>query len=190
MSFSLVCRRETLLKKRLLHRCFPIKLSEHLFHRRPVNSLTTLTILFNFVENIWNFGAWSNLKMYLEYIARESCFPKILFLEMDRIFKTGLLSLEKHCGLLVPNIIVIFKNNVTKKTKIHSIKDIWTAAAVFSQTDTFMAAGCSGSEIAVKQILNLDHRLYSLQIYVICKSQVEIRRTFISLNLADFTDVF
>ena len=42
---SLACRRESFLKKRILHRCFPMKLSEHLFHRTHANSLTTfLTI--------------------------------------------------------------------------------------------------------------------------------------------------
>ena len=51
-SLSLACIRETFLKKRLLYRCFPIKLLEYLFHRTPVNSLTTFTIIFNFVENI------------------------------------------------------------------------------------------------------------------------------------------
>ena len=82
-SLYLACRHETFLKKRLLRRCFPMiffcNSSEHLFHRTPENSLTTLTIIFNFVENIWNFGAWSNLKTYLEHIAWESCFPKIFF---------------------------------------------------------------------------------------------------------------
>ena len=56
------------LKKRILHRCFLLKLSEHLFHRTPGNSLT---IIFNFVENIWNFGTRSNLKTYLEHIPRK-----------------------------------------------------------------------------------------------------------------------
>ena len=88
---------------------FPYKIQnslEQLFHRTPVNSLTTLIIKFNFLENIWNIGAWSNLKMYLEHIAWESCFPKI-------IFKIGLLSLEWRWGFLALNIIPIFyKNNV------------------------------------------------------------------------------
>ena len=86
---SLDCRGETLktLKKKLLYRFFPIKLLEHLFHRTPVNSLTTLTNLFNFVENIWNFGAWSNLKTYLEHIARESCFPKYFFYKWIEFIK-------------------------------------------------------------------------------------------------------
>ena len=53
-SLCLACRGETLFKKRVLHRCFPIKLSGDLFPRTPVNSLITLTIKFNFVENISN----------------------------------------------------------------------------------------------------------------------------------------
>ena len=101
--------------------CFPIKLSEYLFYRTPVNSLATLTTILNFLENIWNFGAWSNPKKYLEQITRESCFPKIFFLWMDRIFKTGLLSLEWHPGLLALNIIpIFFKNNAMQKTKTRS----------------------------------------------------------------------
>ena len=54
--------------------------------------------------------------------------------------------------------------------------------------------GCSGSEIVVKQILNLDYKLYKhyKQKYVVCKSQVETGHTFteISLNLVDFIDFF
>ena len=38
-SVYLACRCETLFKKRVLHRCFSIKLSQHLFHRTHVNSL-------------------------------------------------------------------------------------------------------------------------------------------------------
>ena len=49
-SLCLACRGETLFKKRVLYRCFPIKLSGDLFPRTPVNSLITLTIMFNFVE--------------------------------------------------------------------------------------------------------------------------------------------
>ena len=52
--------------------------------------------------------------------------------------------------------------------------------------------GCSESEIVVKKIFNLDHRFYTLQKYVACKSQVENGHMFmeISLNLADFTNFF
>ena len=41
-------------------------------------------------------------------------------------------------------------------------------------------------------IFNLDHRLYTLQKYVACKSQVGIGHTFmkIFLNLPDFTVFF
>ena len=43
------------------------------------------------------------------------------------------------------------------------------AVTVFSQT---ISQSCSGSEIIVKQTFNLDHRLYTLQKYVVCKSLV------------------
>ena len=129
---------------------FPYKIQnslEQLFHRTTVNSLTTLTIKFNFVENIWNIGAWSNLKTYLEHIAWESCFPKI-------IFKIGLLSLEWQWGLLALNIIPIFyKNNVIKKTKIRSKKKS-EQLPVYSAKATH---GYYGSEIVVTQIFNLNH---------------------------------
>ena len=56
-SLSLACRHETFLKKRLLHRCFPITFIRVAFSHTPVNSLTTLTIIFNFEifvhEAIW-----------------------------------------------------------------------------------------------------------------------------------------
>ena len=164
---------------------FPYKIQnslEQLFHRTTVNSLTTLTIKFNFVENIWNIGAWSNLKTYLEHIAWESCFPKI-------IFKIGLLSLEWQWGLLALNIIPIFyKNNVIKKTKIRSKKKS-EQLPVYSAKATH---GYYGSEIVVTQIFNLNHQLYTLQKFVVCRSQVEIGHTFteISLNLTDFIDFF
>ena len=52
-------------------------------------------------------------------------FPEIFFLEMAKIFKIGLLSLKSQWGLLALNIIpILFKNNVMKKTKISSIKNI------------------------------------------------------------------
>ena len=43
----------------------------------------------------------------------------------------------------------------------------------------------------MKQILNLDHKLYTLQKYLVCKSQVENDDTFteISLSLADFLNI-
>ena len=60
---------------------------------------------------------------------------------MDRIFKTGLVSLEWHLGLLALNIIpIFFQNSVMMKTKIRSIKNTWIAATVFRQSDTYMAA--------------------------------------------------
>ena len=59
---------------------------------------------------------------------------------MSRILKVGLLSLEWQWGLFALNILMFFKNNVMKKTKIRSIKNIWTAVTVFSQSNAFMAA--------------------------------------------------
>ena len=87
-------------------------------------------------------------------------------------------------------IAIFFKINVMKKTKIRLIKNIWTAGHCVQPKRHIH--GCSGSEIVVKQIFNLDRKLYSLQKYVICKSQVEIGHTFteISLNLAHFIDFF
>ena len=126
---------------------------EQLFHRTPVNSFTTLSIKFNFLENIWNIGAWGNLKTYLEHIAWESCFPKI-------IFKIGLLSLEWRWGLLALNIIPIFyKNNVMKKTKIRTKKKKKKKSEQLPVYSAKATHGCSGSKIVVKQIVNLDHHL-------------------------------
>ena len=65
-----------------------------------------------------------------------------------------------------------------KKIKIRLIKNIWIAATVYIY-------GWSRSERAVKQVFNLHHWLYTLQKYVVCKSQVEVGH---SLNFADFTD--
>ena len=61
-------------------------------------------------------------------------------------------------------------------------------ATVVSQSNTCIAA--TDQKKFVKQILNLDDRLYTLQKYVVCKSRVEIGHTFteISLNLSDITD--
>ena len=76
-----------------------------------------------------------------------------------------------------------------KKTKIRSIK-------TFEQLSLYSAKATHTwllrSEIVVKQIFNLDHRFYTLQKYVVCKSRVEIGHMFkdISLNLADFTYFF
>ena len=68
---------------------------------------------------------------------------------MDRILNIGLLSLKGQWGLLVL-IIPIFYKYVVKKTKIRSIRNIWTPVTVLAET-------------VVKQIFNLDHRLYTLQ---------------------------
>ena len=95
---------------------------------------------------------------------------------MDRIFKIGLLSLEWQWGLLALIIIpIFFKNNIMKKTKIRSIK-------TFEQLSLYSAKATHTwllrSEIVVKQIFNLDHRFYTLQKYVVCKSRIEIGHTF------------
>ena len=66
------------------------------------------------------------------------------------------------------------------------MKNIWTAGYCIQPKRRIH--GCSGSEIVVKQIFNLTHKLYKLyrQKHVVCKSQVEIGHTYmeISLNLA------
>ena len=76
-----------------------------------------------------------------------------------------------------------------RKQKIRLIKNIWTAGHCI-QPKRYIH-DCLGSEIIVKQILNLDHKLYTLQKYVVCKSQVENDDTFpeISLSLADFLNI-
>ena len=58
---------------------------------------------------------------------------------MSRVFKIGFGSLEWLWSLLALNIPIFFKNNAMKKTKICSIKNILTAATVFSQGNTYMA---------------------------------------------------
>ena len=105
---------------------------------------------------------------------------------MARIFKIGLLSLEWQWRLLTLIILICFKNNVMKKTKICSIK-------TFEQLPLYSAETThTWSEIVVKQIINQDHRFYALRKYVVCKFQVEIGHTFkeISLNLVHFTGFF
>ena len=77
-----------------------------------------------------------------------------------------------------------------RKQKLNSIKNPWTAGHCIQPKRHIHS--CSGSEIVVKQIFNLDHKLYTLQRYVGCKSQVENDQMFTetSLVLADFTDFF
>ena len=107
------------------------------------------------------------------------------------MFEVVLLSLEWWWGLLALNIIpIFFENNVMKKTKRRSIKNIWTAGHCIQPK--WHKHGCSRSEIVVKQIFNLDCKLYFLQKYIVCKSQVEIGHMFmeISLNLADSIGFF
>ena len=71
-----------------------------------------------------------------------------------------------------------------KKTKIRS-----NAKLHYIQPKRHIHA-CTESEIAVKPIFNFYRKLYSLQKYVVWKSQVKIGHAFteISLNLADFID--
>ena len=75
-SLSLAFRHETF-KKILLHRCFPIKSSVHLFHRTPVQ-------FGNFDHHIYfcrkYLKFWCINKTCIENIARESWFAKIFFL--------------------------------------------------------------------------------------------------------------
>ena len=136
-----------------------------------VNSLTTLTIIFNFAENIWDSGAWSNLKTYLEYIAWESCFLKVFFLQMDRIFKAVLWVWNNSEVCLH---LILFTSSLRimswRKQKYAQYKHLDSCHCIQSRRHIY---GCSGSEIVVKQIFNLNHRLYTLQKYLICKSQVE-----------------
>ena len=77
-----------------------------------------------------------------------------------------------------------------KKTKIRTIKNIWIAGHCIQPKRHIHA--CSGSEIVVKQIFNLDDKIYTLQEYLVCKSQVENDHMFteISVNLTDFIDFF
>ena len=72
---------------------------------------------------------------------------------MDRAFKIVLLSLEWQWRLHALDIILIFfKNNVMKKSKIRSIKNIWTAVTVFSKSDTYIAAADQKSREANIQL--------------------------------------
>ena len=113
-SLSLACRHETLSKKRLLHWRFPIKLIRA-FSWTVWQFWPSYLILLKIFEILVHEAIWKR-------IAWESCSHKVFLLQMDRIFKADLLSLEWQWGLLVLNIIhIFFRNNVMKKTKIRSI---------------------------------------------------------------------
>ena len=109
---------------------------------------------------------------------------------MVRIFKISLLSLEWQWGLLALIIIsIFFKNNVMKKTKIRSIKT-YEQLPLYSAKTTH--TWLLWIRKVVKGLFNLDHRFYTLQKYLVCKSRVEIGHTFkeIFLNIANFADFF
>ena len=90
---------------------------------------------------------------------------------MDRIFKIVLLSLEWQWRLLALDIIpIFFKNNVMKKSKIRSIKNIWTAVTVFSKSDTYIAAPDQKSREA-----NIQLRSQALHFAKICSLLISSR---------------
>ena len=72
MSLFLCCGPAALLQKRLLYNWFPVNFGKFIrttFYISPVNSRcwldkyhATLTIIFDFIENNWYFGVWSNLE--------------------------------------------------------------------------------------------------------------------------------
>ena len=108
------------------------------------------------------------------------------------------MSLEWQCGLLTLNIIpILFKNYVMKKTKIGSGKNIWTAATVFSQSDTYMSAPDENSrEVNIylkSQALNFA-KICSLQIssrnwspvYGNLVKSLEFYRFFLNINVMPF----
>ena len=79
-------------------------------------------------------------------------------------------------GLLpLISISIFFKNSATKKTKIRSIKT-FEQLPLYSTKATHN--GFSGSKIVVRQTFNLDHRIYTLQKYIVCKFRVEIGHKF------------
>ena len=107
---------------------------------------------------------------------------------MDRISKIGLLSLERQWSLVALNVPTFFKNKCHEENK-NTLNKKHLNDCHCSQPKQHIHS-CYGSKKIVKQILNLDDRLYTLQKYVVCKSRVEIGHTFmeISLNLSDITD--
>ena len=68
-------------KKVLMNKRYSVNGSKHM--RTTASDLgkylATLTITFDSVENIWNFGQWSNLTTVFKHdIAGESCLTKVL----------------------------------------------------------------------------------------------------------------
>ena len=50
-------------------------------------------------------------------------------------------------GFVALKVPIFFKNNVMKKTKIRSIKNIWMAATVFSQSNTYQILSRNWSHV-------------------------------------------
>ena len=105
-------------KKLLKNKCFSVNGCKHM--RTAASDLgkylTTLTIIFNSVQNIWNLVHEAIWGPWLEHnVAWENCFFKIFQL-MSRIFKVGLWSLGWQWGLLELSILM-------KKTKRRSVKN-------------------------------------------------------------------
>ena len=90
---------------------------------------------------------------------------------MDWIFKIGLLSLEWKWGLLALNIIpIFFKNNVLKKTKIRSIKNIWTVGHCIQPKRHIQLLRIRNSREA-----NIEVRSQALYLVKICSLQISSR---------------
>ena len=105
--FSLRCRPLTLVKKVLMNKHFSVNDCKHLWTSASYlgKYLTTLIIIFDSVENIWNFGLWSNMTIVLEHdVTWESCFSKTFQL-MSRIFKLGLGCLGWQRGLFELSVL-------------------------------------------------------------------------------------
>ena len=128
------------------------------------------------VEYTWNFGAWSNLKTYLEHIAWKICFPKIIFLYRWIEFSKLVYWVRNNSGVSLH--LLLFSSSlrimVWRKQKKCSIKTLNSRHCIQPKQHI---VGCSGSEIVAKEIFNLDHRFYTLQKYLI-------------LQIADFTYFF
>ena len=103
---------------------------------------------------------------------------------MDRIFKIGLQSPEWRAVCLH---LILFPSSLKKNKNALNVKYLNSCHCIQPKQHE---RDCSGSEIVVKQIFNLNHRPYNFQKYLVCKSQVEIGHTFveISWNIAYFTN--
>ena len=125
---------------------------------------------------------------FIERISWESCFPKIIFVYFSK-WVYSVCNDSRVCLhlILLPSSLRIMS---WRKQKIRSMKN--HLKSYYCIQPKRLRHGCCRSEIAVKQIFNLDHRLYTLQKHVVCKSQVDIGHTSteISLNFASFTGFF